>query len=43
MEKILCTLLICFSLTLFAAEGSRLKDPVTIKGVRDNPIIVFTV
>ncbi len=41
--KFFTTLFLCSLLTLpvIAAESSRLKDLVTVKGVRDNPIIGY--
>ncbi len=41
--KFFTTLFLCtlFGMPLMAAESSRLKDLVTVKGVRDNPIIGY--
>jgi flagellar P-ring protein precursor FlgI len=40
MKKIFTTILTLFSLSNFAAP-TRLKDLVTVKGVRENPIIGY--
>ncbi len=41
MKNILMAILLVSSLTNFAAEGTRLKDLVQVKGVRENPIIGY--
>lgn len=42
MKKILCILITFFLSSVFASDtGSRLKDLVSIKGVRENPIIGY--
>lgn len=40
MKKIICFLFLMFSFNCFS-EGSKLKDLVTIKGVRENPVIGY--
>ena len=41
MNRFLYVLIFLVSLDCFTSEGSKLKDLVTIKGVRENPVIGY--